>query len=191
MKRIPWYTALAGIGGLAAALTASADVNFVSHGSKTVTPQAEAGLPPGLVNYQQAVRSHPALLAYYTFEESDAADATGNFPGTLVGTTAFESGIGGGPDKALLLTGDGHVTFGEVLEFDFLTAVGTIEGWIRADWDAGSGYNPAIWADRDGGPVNWSIHMRRRDKASIMHWNGSSVAQIAIPPQESNDTTWP
>ncbi|RME94125.1 MAG: hypothetical protein D6766_06660 [Verrucomicrobia bacterium] len=150
--------------------------------SDAVTITVEAGLPPALVAYQQAVQSHPALLAYYTFDAANASDATGVFPGTLVGTTAFGAGVGGGADKALVRQGGGHVTLGEVPEFDFSTGVGTVEGWIRADWAPGGGYNPAIWADRDGGPVNWSIHMRRGDKASIMHWNGSAVAQIAIPP---------
>jgi hypothetical protein len=66
-----------------------------------------------------------------------------------------------------------------VADFEFSGGVGTVEAWFRADW-TGIGYNPCMLANRDGGPVNWSIHMTA-DKAAAGVWNGATYQVAALP----------
>ena len=137
-------------------------------------------LPTRLANYQAAVKKETSLVSLYSFDVLDARDTKGTNPGTLEGQTPFGEGIGGGAAKALVLGGGGHVNVGQVETFDFAAGTGTIEAWLRADWSASPGYNPTIFADRDSGPVNWSIHMMA-PKTQIAHWNGSAVATVNLP----------
>ena len=57
---------------------------------------------------------------------------------------------------------------------------------MRADWSGTLTYNPAICANRDGGPVTWSIHMNG-DKGGAGVWNGSSYSPLNFP---SAGTKW-
>jgi hypothetical protein len=86
-------------------------------------------------------------------------DVFGPNEGTLAGTADWATGIGGGSGKGLLLDGAGHVNVGAVPAIDFTSGVGTVEGWIRADWTNAPAYWPCMWADRDGGPTVWSLHL--------------------------------
>jgi hypothetical protein len=54
-------------------------------------------------HYKNAVTSEAALISYYTFETGDAADTKSANQGTTEGTVSFDSGIGGGNNKALVL----------------------------------------------------------------------------------------
>ncbi len=143
-------------------------------------------LPNKLKQYQAAVLAEPGLEAYYAFDGLNAKDTKLNYDGSLQGSAGFGEGIGGGAGKALVLDGGGHVNLGEVPVFDFLLGTGTVETWIRADWTANPGYNPAIIADRDSGPVNWSLHMNAgKEVAGI--WNGSTYQPQATP---GTGTAW-
>ncbi|MBM3881959.1 MAG: hypothetical protein FJ387_19930 [Verrucomicrobia bacterium] len=189
-----WFKdSLAVPGATAASLTfaslQTADVGIyhvvASNAAGTVTSdpaalQVVAALPPQLTDYQAAVRREPSLISYYTFEALDANDTKAANHGTLQGQAPFGEGIGGGASKALQLTGAGHVNLGQVEAFDFLGQLGTVEAWVRADWAASPGYNPTIFADRAGGPANWSIHLMA-PKGQVAHWNGSAVALVDVP----------
>ncbi|MCZ7640586.1 MAG: LamG domain-containing protein [Verrucomicrobia bacterium] len=133
-----------------------------------------------LTEYQAAVRSEPSLISYYTFDAGNARDTKAANHGTVSGNATYDTGAGGGADRALVLNGTGHVNLGQVDAFDFLTGTGSVEAWIRADWTSSPGYNPAIFADRDGGPVNWSVHLEA-SKAAGGLWNGSSYQPMAVP----------
>lgn len=151
------------------------------------TVQVSLGeLPAKLKQYQATVQAEPSLAAYYPFDGLNAKDAKQSYDGTLQGSAGFGDGIGGGAGKALVLDGGGHVNLGEVPEFDFALGTGTVETWVRADWTANPGYNPAIITDRDNGPVNWSLHMNAgKDAAGI--WNGSSYQPQPTP---GTGTAW-
>ncbi len=137
-------------------------------------------ITPNLPAYQQAVRAEGSLISYYTFDASDAKDSKSTNDGTVVDPVVFGTGIGAGSDRALVLDGTGHVNLGQVDAFDFASGKGTVEAWIQAGWGASPGYNPAIFADRDGGPVNWSIHMNAGKDATGL-WNGSTYQALPVP----------
>ncbi|HNQ90370.1 MAG TPA: hypothetical protein PKM73_17280 [Verrucomicrobiota bacterium] len=139
-----------------------------------------------ITEYQQAVENEPSLISYYTFDAGDLKDVESAHHGTAGGTVAYGTGVGGGSDRAIVLTGTGHVNLGQVEAFDFLTGLGTIEAWVRADWSVSPGYNPTIFADRAGGPVNWSIHMDA-SKARAGLWDGASYQTLATP---ATGLTW-
>jgi hypothetical protein len=135
--------------------------------------------------YKTTVKNEPALISYYTFDSEDATDSRASNNGTIVGTVNFEPGIGEGSNKALVLKGVGHVDLGFVDAFNYGSTAGTVEAWIRPDWKTSPGYNPAIFTDRDGGPVNWSVHMNG-DKSAAGLWNGSSYETLAFPAASTN-----
>ncbi|MFO1499273.1 MAG: LamG-like jellyroll fold domain-containing protein, partial [Verrucomicrobiota bacterium] len=132
-----------------------------------------------LTEYQTAVKNEASLIAYYTFDAGNANDSKATYHGTAAGTVAYDTGVGLGTDKALILSGAGHINLGEVEPFNFASGSGTIEAWIRADWTTSPGYNPAIFADRDDAPVNWSLHMNS-GKDGIGLWNGSTYQPLTI-----------
>ena len=134
---------------------------------------------PNLAKYQAAVRAEGGLVSYYTFDNGDAKDSKSSHHGAAVDTIAFGTGVGGGTDQTLLLSGIGHVELGQVDAFDFSSGKGTVEAWVRADWTSGPGYNPALFSDRDGTPVNWSIHMNSGKEAGGL-WNGSSYTALPL-----------
>ena len=140
---------------------------------------AEA-LAPNLIEFQTAVKNQEGLLSYYTFDDANAEDSQGSNDGTLAGAVTFGEGIGGGAAKGLNMDGGGHLTFGPVDAFDFFDGIGTVQLWLRADWTSGPGFNPCIFSDREGGPVNYSIHLNQ-EKTLIMYWNGSGVSSMGIP----------
>jgi hypothetical protein len=139
-----------------------------------------------LATYQTAVSAEPSLISYYQFDAGSAADSKGTNNGTEAGTVSYANGVGNGTDKALMLSGSGHIDLGEVADFDFSTGLGTVEAWVRADWTT-IGFNPAIFADRDGGAVNWSVHMNS-DKGAVGLWNGVSYEPISLPAKAG--TAW-
>ncbi len=141
-------------------------------------------LAPALVAYEHAVTNEPSLISYYTFDRLTAADTKGAHDGMLQGTADFGQGLAGGPDQALLLDGAGFVGFGSVPDFDFLSGAGSVEAWVRADWTS-IGYNPAIFADREGGTVDWSIHMTS-DKRAVGMWNGMTYQPFPMPDAGAN-----
>ena len=162
----------------------------VSNAAGAVTSEdavltVSASLPQRLVNYQTAVKTETSLISLYSFDALDAKDAKGAHPGTLQGNTGFTEGIGGGPGKALLLGGSGHVNLDQVDAFDFTGGVGSVEAWVRADWVTSPGYNPTIFADRSDPSVNWSIHMMLA-KNQIADWNGSQAPTINISDASTN-----
>lgn len=150
-------------------------------GSATSDAAVVRVIVPDLPAYQAAVSAESSLISYYRFDASDANDSKSANHGVLDGDAAFGPGVGGGADRALLLTGLGSAGFGPIDAFDFADGTGSFEVWLRADWTDTAGYNPCIVADRDGGPVNYSLHLRRSNKSVIDHWNGSAVSSIGIP----------
>ncbi|MCZ7640585.1 MAG: hypothetical protein M5U12_33720 [Verrucomicrobia bacterium] len=147
---------------------------------------ALGSLPTRLQQYQAAVRAESSLISHYPFDGLTARDAKGANHGAAAGRIGFAEGLGGGAGKALLLDGTGHVNLGQVEAFDFASGAGTVEAWVRADWLASPGYNPALFADRDGNPVNWSVHMNA-DKSVAGLWNGSTYQPHPTP---GTGTAW-
>ena len=127
----------------------------------------------GLVDYQALVSGEPSLISYYTFDgdTTSVSDAKGGNHGTLVGTTAWGPGVGGS-GQSLSLGGAGHVNLGVVPALEFPDGTGTVEAWVRSTWTTKPGYNPAIVAARDGGPVRYSIHMER-GRNKLQQWTGT------------------
>jgi autotransporter-associated beta strand protein len=142
---------------------------------------------PDTLRYQQIVRSEPSLISFYPFDSGTAGDVVSTNQGTWGGTTAFAPGLGGVGDQALVVTGAGYVGLGRVSEFDFSDGTGTVEAWLRADWNPATppAYNPTIFAERNGTPTRWSIHMTA-DKARLAFWNGSVVSYVSIPASGTN-----
>jgi hypothetical protein len=137
--------------------------------------------PATLGDYQKAVTNEASLISYYTFDKTNANDSFGPNNGTLQGTAKFAPGVGGG--RGLLLDGHGWVALGQVPAFDFASGLGTVEAWVRVDWplNNGLGYNPCMFADRNGGPVDWSVHMDSvQDGYGV--WNGASYSPQPISP---------
>lgn len=108
--------------------------------------------PPAPQLYQDAVLATPGLISFYPFDGQNANDLVGHNNGTFITSSAFTAGLGGGANLALSLDGfNGAVTFGSVPAFDFTPSEGqgAIEIWLRADWTANPGYDPAIVADEN------------------------------------------
>lgn len=188
-----WYKDGAALGGATSATLVLGNLSAANAGAYHVTVKNPAGtqattpvqvavgsaIPETVARYQAAVAGEASLLSFYTFDRLQVKDQKGAYDGTLAGTAGWGSGVGGGPDQGLLLDGGGHAALGAVSDFDFTDLTGAIEGWVRADWTS-VGYNPALFADRDGGSVTWSVHMGA-DKKSIGMWNGGNYAARAIP----------
>ena len=158
-------------------------------GVVTSTPAMIAlssSLPVALTRYQTAISNETSLISYYTFDRLTPTDVFGPNNGTLAGTADWGEGIGGGPDQGLLLDGAGYASLGSVPDFDFGSGTGSVEAWVRADWSTSPGYNPCLFADRNGGTVNWSIHMNS-DKQAIGMWNGTAYQTVPMP---SAGTNW-
>ena len=135
-----------------------------------------------LANYQTAVTNTASLISYYTFELNDATDVYGTNSGTLMGTTAFATGVGGA-GKALLLDGTGRVNLGVVPDFVFADTTGSAEAWVQAG-NLG-GVNATIFANQDGA-TGWAIHMNG-DKSGIGMWNGGTYfPTLSIPNPSTN-----
>ena len=132
-----------------------------------------------LARYQSAVKSEPSLISYYTFDAGDATDTNGTNNGDVVGTAAFGPGVGQSTDKSLLLDGSGDIDLGSVPDFEFTNGTGTVEAWIQPGWSNDPGYDPCLFADRSGGPTDWSIHMLRT-RAGIGNWNGSHFQSLGL-----------
>ena len=143
-------------------------------------------LPTQLTHYQMAVSNEVGLISFYTFDRLTAADVFGPNDGTLQGSGTFASGVGGDAGKGLQLDGSGQVNLGAVPSFDFPSGVGTVEGWIRADWTS-VGYEPCMIADRDGGSTVWSLHLNSaKNRVSVYNGSGSSW----FYPPGSAGTNW-
>ncbi|HVV72501.1 MAG TPA: LamG-like jellyroll fold domain-containing protein, partial [Verrucomicrobiae bacterium] len=143
-----------------------------------------AAISPNLAANQAAVSNESSLISYYSIDRLTIHDAKGLHDGALQGTAYFGGGVAGGPDQGLLLDGAGQATFGPVSDFDFSDGTGSVEAWVRADWDS-IGYNPCLFADRDGGIVNWSIHMNA-DKRALGMWNGTAYQTFGFPDAGTN-----
>ena len=133
---------------------------------------------PNMVQYQAVVRGEASLISYYTFDKEDASDSKGSNSGSVDGSALFDAGLGGGNNKALILDGASQIGYGPVADFDFAGGIGTVEAWMRADWD-NVGYNPCLFAARDDGSVSWSIHMNS-GKDAMGDWNGSSYLTLPV-----------
>jgi Concanavalin A-like lectin/glucanases superfamily len=149
--------------------------------STAVTVGVASPLPAALTGYQHAITNEPSLISYYSFDRLTANDSFGPNNGTLAGTTNFGPGIGGSPGAGLQLNGQGRVMLGTVADFDFPSGTGTAEAWVQAGWPSTfSSYAPCVFADRDSGPLTWSVHMNA-DKRGFGVWNGTTYEAQAIP----------
>ncbi len=121
------------------------------NGSVTSAVAAVSVVIPADDLYQSTVRAESSLVSYYSFDLQTANDEVGTNNGTFITSSAFAAGLGGGTNLALSLDGaNGAVAFGPVPAFEFPGGQGTIELWLRADWDSGTmSYNPAIVADEN------------------------------------------
>jgi len=138
-----------------------------------------------LIDYKTAVTNEPTIISYYTFDQSNANDSRGLHNGTTQGGATFSTGIAGG-SQALALDGTGRASLGMVPDFDFTNGTGSVEAWVRVGWGASSpGYNPCLFADRNGGPVRWSVHMNG-DKSGVGVWNGSAYTTVLVPAPGTN-----
>lgn len=141
--------------------------------------------PVDTAKYQETVTNTPGLVAYYTFDRLTADTAVGFYGGVLQGSAAFAPGIGGQPAQSLLLDGSGHVSIGFVPELDFGDLTGSLEAWIKLGFTADPGYDPCIFANREGGATLWSVHMYRNRRA-IGNWTGSDWQTVSIPDPGTN-----
>jgi hypothetical protein len=193
-----WYkgnTALAGETGPALAFpnlsTNDAGVYHVdvsNPASKVTSSDASvvlaAVLSPRLLAYQSIITNESSLISYYTFDRLTVTDARSLHDGALQGTAYFSAGVAGGPDQGLLLDGSGFAEIGAVPDFDFAAGTGSVEAWVRADW-TDIAYNPCLAADRNGGPVTWSLHLNS-DKKALGLWNGTAYQTLQIPNAGTN-----
>lgn len=136
-----------------------------------------------LGDYQTAVTNEPSLISYYTFDQATAADSRGTNDGTLVGTTAFGTGVDGA-GQALQLAGAGRVNFGVVNDFAFDDLTGSIEAWVRPG--ASLGGNACLFANRESSGVRYSVHMND-DKSGIGMWNGAAYFPTVPIPNPGTD----
>jgi DNA-binding NarL/FixJ family response regulator len=158
----------------------------VSNSSGTVTSDpaviaVETSLPQHLLDYQTALFDELSIISHYGFDDLTADDAAMIHPGTFSGNVRFGEGVGGGAAKTVLLSGSGHVNLGQTEDFDFADGSGSVELWLRAGWTASPGYNPCVLADRDGGAVNYSLHLQA-GKSGLDFYNGARNSSIPIPP---------
>jgi hypothetical protein len=131
-----------------------------------------------IASYQAAVLGSTSLISYYTFDAGDAQDSMSVHPGTVANGVSYGTGPGGVTNASLVLDGTGHIDLGSVADFDFTDGTGTVEGWVQANWVNPAPYDPALFADRDGGSV-WSVHMSRW-KIEVGNFSGGYQA-LAIP----------
>ena len=153
--------------------------NTAGHVTSSNAVVALAPLPASLVSYQTAVSNETSLISYYTFDRLLPADVVGPNQGTMVGTADWGDGVGGGAAKGLKLDGGGYVSLGAVPAFDFASGVGTIEGWIRADW-TNVGYWPCMWADGNGNATVWTLRLSS-DKLTPAFFNGVGSSWFVMP----------
>jgi hypothetical protein len=155
--------------------------NFV--GAVTSAPavlQVSTAVSAPVAAYQAAVAAEPSLISRYKFDDQTANDSAGVNHGTTMGTTAFMRGLGGGPDRGLSLGSGGDVALGAVPDFEFSDDnTGTVELWIQCGWTTSPGYAPCVLANRDGGPVRYSLHMQP-DKVRLGLWTGS-YTEFTLP----------
>jgi hypothetical protein len=147
-------------------------------GSTNSTP-ATIQVGNNLSRYQASVLNESSLISYYTFDAGDGQDSKNANLGVVANAAAFSVGPGGVTNQSLTLDGFGHFDLGQVADFDFTNGNGTVEGWIRADWATDPGYDPCLFADRNGGSV-WSVHMSRW-KNEIGNWNSDRFQTLSIP----------
>lgn len=155
-------------------------------GAVTSSPailQVSTSLSAAVSAYDSAVTSEPGLISYYKFDNLNANDSVGTNNGTLENKAIFTPGFGGGPDQAMYSQGNGWVNLGLVPDFDFVSNVGTVELWWRADWTNAPGYDPCLFSDRNDGAslVNYSLHVGG-NKTYVNFWNGNAGSQIPIAP---------
>jgi len=132
-----------------------------------------------LADYQTAVTNEFSLISFYTFDQGNANDSLGLHNGTTNGGVIFAAGIAE-DSLAMVLDGTGRASLGIVPDFDFSDTTGSVEAWVQVGWSGSSpGYNPCLFADRDGGPVRWSLHMNG-DKGGIGVWNGSAYSTVPL-----------
>ena len=154
--------------------------------SEQVTIALESALPEPLVRYQTAVSNETSLISYYTFDRLLPMDEFGYYDGTLVGTAGWGQGVGGGGSEGWMREGAGHVSLGSIPDFDFSSGVGTVEGWVRADWSGRSDY-PCMFANRDFA-TRWSLHLSG-SKSVLTCYNGSVSEEYPVP-GGSAGTVW-
>ena len=172
-------TAILGTASLSATNSGAYYVRVANGSGGTNSTTAIVQVGNNMAGYQATVLGESSLISYYTFDARDARDAKNAHPGTPAGTVAFSAGTGGVTNQSLTLDGTGHIDLGQVADFDFADGSGTVEGWLRANWTAPAGYDPTVFADRDGGSV-WSVHMER-GQGSIGNWNNDRFQTMAIP----------
>lgn len=134
-----------------------------------------AALQTNRAFYQSKIQAEPSLVSFYPFDGDTASvtDVKGGNNGTLAGTAQVASSspfLSGGDH--LSLDGLGHVDLGTISDFQFADGSGTVEAWIRPDWTASPGYNPAWFTVRDGGPVRYSLHANA-NLGQLMTWSGA------------------
>lgn len=156
-----WYQDSTPVGGNSAVLTfpnaavaVSGNYHVVitnANSSITSATAAVSVVAPAVTHYRDTVRAEASLVSYYSFDTQTADDEIGNNDGTFINGATFAAGLGGGTNLALALDGySGAVAFGSVPAFNFPEGQGTIELWLRADWDSSvTTYNPAIIANAD------------------------------------------
>jgi len=160
-------------------VTVSNSVTVVTSSNATIAVES---LPTPVTSYQAAVSNEASLISFYTFDRLVPEDVHGPNEGSLAGSADWATGIGGGSAQGLHLDGAGHVDLGAVPDFDFASGEGTVEGWIRADWTSDPGYNPTMYANRNGGPTIWSLHLGIGSGKTVpIFYNGSASSLFVLP----------
>ncbi len=160
-------------------------VNVSNPAGQTNSATATIQVGNNIARYQSTIQSEAALLSYYTFDAGDAQDAKNAHLGTAAGTVTYGTGPGGVTNQSLTLDGTGHVELGQVSDFDFVDGNGTVEGWVQPNWVNPASYAPTLFADRDDGGSDWSVHMGAW-KNLIGNWNNDRFETLSIP----NSSGW-
>jgi len=158
-----------------------------SGGSVTSSPAVVVVWPTPLTNamsaYQTAVFAETSLVSYYSFDATSAIDDFGGNNGVLWYDTSFGAGVGGGSDLALNLGGNGMDRLGAVRAFDYVSGNGTVEMWIRADWDTIDFTNyPTIlanWGNHNN--ANWAFCMDPTKSSVVCYDAWAFWSDINLP----------
>ena len=136
-------------------------------------------------SYEAAVMAEPSLISYYKFDDRTCHDSKGTNHGTLQGTANFSEPFGFPPGSALDPNGAGWGQIGVVANFDYVSGNGTVEMWVRADWDTNTigAYYPALLSNWDfyvQPAANYGFSMDPQ-KAYIASWDTQTRQTNTLP----------
>jgi len=152
---------------------------------------------PKVPAYEATVRAESGLISFYTFDMDNQTsfvvkDVEGTNQGTVVGTQAYEAGLGGGTNRAFTFDGSSWITLGSVVNLAFTNGIGTVELLVRNDRPADSGVNACMVSYRQDPDVLYSFYSMS-PLTSYADWNGAGLLQAGtglIAPSSWHHIAW-